>query len=93
MDEDKINDEMSGTVRLDVKELLENDWYNGMYTWKNIYGSPLGQNSSDAKTEMNTNPETASAWKGRVLIQTLVEPCEKPIHIVRPIEQDAVDEA
>jgi len=33
----------------------------------------MGQSGSDAKKEMNKNPDVASTWKGRILIQTVVE--------------------
>ena len=30
-------------------------------------------------TQMNENPEIASLWKGRILIQLLAEKTEKPV--------------
>ena len=36
--------------------------------------------------KMNSNPEIASFWKGRILCQVLVEPSEKPKLLVRNIE-------
>lgn len=68
MDEDNVKDEMSGTVRLKTKDLIENEWCHGQFTWKNFYGSPLGQSGSDIKDEMNKDPDIATSWKGRVLI-------------------------
>jgi hypothetical protein len=38
-----------------------------LFFWKNIYGAPL--NKSGANTDlMNANPESASNWKGRILM-------------------------
>ena len=39
---------------------------------------------------MNKEPNLASNWKGRCLIQTVVEKCEKPQHLVRPIDMENV---
>lgn len=85
MDEDNMNDEMAGSISIQTKELIENEWMHNQFTWKSFYGSPLNQSGSDAKTEMNRNPDMASTWKGRVLVQTVVEECEKPKHCKRMI--------
>jgi hypothetical protein len=58
---------------------------HNQFSWKSFYGSPLNQANSKAKEEMNRNPDLASNWKGRILIQTIVEPCEKPKHKKQPI--------
>jgi len=47
--------------------------------WMNIYGSPMNQPNSESKRMMNENPELASNWKGRVLMQVTCESTEKPI--------------
>ena len=80
MDEDNVKDEMAGTIRLKTQDLIEKEYMNGQFTWKNFYGSPLGQSNSDEKDEMNKDPSIATAWKGRILIQTVIEKCEKPEH-------------
>jgi hypothetical protein len=36
--------------------------------WQNIYGAPVN-NDKKITQEMNANPEIASNWKGRVLMQ------------------------
>jgi len=74
MDKDDIgSDEMSATMKIDVKSLIANlgvegKDLNGRYIWKNMIGSPLNQGGSDTKTLMNENPEFASTWKGRILV-------------------------
>jgi len=51
--------------------------------WKNIYGSPIstsiinGQNKTHKKL-MDENPELASSWKGRILMQIECYQTEKP---------------
>lgn len=64
-DEDKIKDEIVGSLLFNVKELIGSK--NKQYFWKNIYGSPLGV-SGDNTAMMNANPEIASTWKGRILM-------------------------
>ena len=46
--------------------------------WKNIYGAPVDVSGTTAK-QMNENPEVASLWKGRILIQVTAEKTEKPV--------------
>jgi hypothetical protein len=76
MDDDDIgSDEMVGTMTFSTKELLKDALEDtsgktnaslNKYVWKNVYGSPLGKKGSTA-SQMNTHPEYASHWKGRVL--------------------------
>ena len=40
---------------------------------------------------MNSNPELASAWKGRVLMQITAEKTEKPQFSVQPIDPEVVE--
>ena len=78
MDEDYGNDQCAGTMIFKTKRLIENGLKND-FVWKNIYGSPVEASSSAFKSSMNENPEFASAWKGRVLVQCTAEPTEKPL--------------
>jgi hypothetical protein len=50
---------------------------NGQYFWKNIYGAPLDVSGKTADW-MNEDPNVASLWKGRILMQVVAEPTEKP---------------
>lgn len=67
-DEDKIKDEIVGSMNFSLKKLItESSNENGTLTWLNLYGSPLG--CSGANTDqMNEYPEIASTWKGRILV-------------------------
>ena len=83
MDKEEMTfDETAGSFVLKTKHLIENcHGENGMFIWKNFYGSPLGiHGNGKFKTEMNLNPDTASDWKGRVLIQCVAEATDKPLH-------------
>ena len=42
---------------------------------------------------MNLNPDMASEWKGRVLVQCIAEPTDKPIHKMESIDNEIVMEA
>ena len=42
---------------------------------------------------MNENPELASNWKGRILMQIECEPTEKPVAKVKEIDDDLVMKA
>jgi len=64
-DEDKISDEIVGSLLFNLKDCIGNR--NGKFFWKNVYGSPLGC-SGDNTNNMNANPELGSTWKGRILI-------------------------
>ena len=44
-------------------------------------------------TQMNENPEIASLWKGRILIQLLAEKTEKPVLRVQDISKEEVEKA
>lgn len=71
MDEDDIgSDEMAATMLFKTKDIIEDtqNHKNGVFYWKNLYGSPMNQSNSKYKREMNENPDVASHWKGRVLV-------------------------
>jgi hypothetical protein len=74
-DEDKIADEIVGSIIFNLKDCIENK--NGMFFWKNIYGAPLDK-KGDNTNIMNSNPDLASTWKGRILMQVIAEKTEKP---------------
>lgn len=90
MDEDPLGDETAATIRLKTKDLIDKKHLHNQVSWKNFWGSPMNQKSSDAKTEMNKNPDTASQWKGRILVQTVVEQCDKPVCKVQSIGDDVI---
>lgn len=106
MDEDHLLDDVVGTFIFDVKELISNyeadkqarrekiQGYqpkNGQTFWKNIYGSHMDLSNSKYKNEQNDNPQTASNWKGRVLMQVICEETENPECKVEYIPKEIVD--
>ncbi len=82
--------ELVGSLIFNLKKickLAEADAKNGYWSWFNIYGSPPVKDilRNDNIELMNSHPERASTWKGRVLIQfecnPTVKPTRKEIHM------------
>ena len=95
MDEDEIVDEIVGSLFFNVTDILDGEYQkkNHGFRWINVYGSPMGQSESAAKRQMNENPEVASFWKGRVLIQVDCEKTEKPVAKVEDIDDEYIMKA
>jgi len=89
-DEDKLSDEIVGSFSFNLKSMIKD--MNGLFFWKNIYGSPLNV-SGDTKKAMNENPDIASTWKGRLLMQVVAVETENPILKVTDIPEDDLREA
>jgi len=78
-DEDQFSDDVVGAFDLNAKDII--GFKNGTFFWKNIYGAPLGYSGKN-RENMNENPEIASFWKGRILMQVEAVKTEKPVLIV-----------
>ena len=89
-DQDAITDEIVGSMLFNIKDCIGPK--NGLYFWKNIYGSPLGV-SGETTNQMNANPEIASNWKGRILMQVTAEKTEKPLCLLRNLSKEDVEAA
>lgn len=74
-DEDTLSDDKIGAFNLNSKDII--DGQNGKYFWKNIYGAPMGVKGK-ACDDMNDNPDNASFWKGRILMQVSAVKTERP---------------
>ena len=74
-DEDKLSDEVVGSIIFNLKDVIGDK--NGTFFWKNIYGSPIDVSGDNTKL-MNNNPELASTWKGRILMQVTAVKTDKP---------------
>jgi hypothetical protein len=86
-DEDKIKDEIVGSMYFSLKNIINECGPNGMLVWKNLYGSPLGC-SGDNTNLMNDNPEMASTWKGRTLMHLTAYDIKNPEMKVAPLDMD-----
>lgn len=63
-----MDDDAVGSIILSYKDIIKNCTGAGKLFWKNIYGSPLGIVKGPIKAFMNNNPDSATLWKGRVLM-------------------------
>jgi len=86
-DEDTVCDEIIGSIFIDIKDIIGEK--NGKFDWKNIYGAPMGVSGKNSD-RMNANPELASLWKGRILMQCLAEETEKPLLLVQQLDDDTI---
>ena len=92
MDQDLVKDEVVGSMVFNLKDCIGS--LNGKFFWKNIYGAPLDK--SGANTEMmNSNPEVASTWKGRILMKVEAKKTDRPVCKAQEIDEegDDIDEA
>ena len=89
-DEDKLSDEIVGSLLFNMKECIGPK--NGKFFWKNVYGSPLGCSGTNTN-HMNENPEIASNWKGRILMQVTAEKTDKPTCIIKDLDQKDIEKA
>ena len=67
--------ELVGSMVFNIKDILACP--GPTFNWINIYGAPpdkSGQNTD----KMKNNPELASTWKGRVLVQYFAEDTKNP---------------
>jgi hypothetical protein len=96
-DEDTISDELIGAIYFNMKDIVPDadgnpGKMNGKYDWKNVYGAPTGI-SGKITDKMNENPEIASFWKGRILIQCTAEETEKPLLMMKNLEAEEIENA
>jgi hypothetical protein len=86
-DEDTVKDEIIGSIHIQIKDIIGEK--NGKFDWKNIYGAPMDCSGKNTDL-MNANPEVASFWKGRILMQCLAEETEKPLLLVQQLDDDTI---
>ena len=67
--------ELVGSLVFSIKDILAVP--GPTFNWVNIYGAPLGK-SGENTNKMNNNPEIASTWKGRILVQYHAEDTKNP---------------
>jgi len=96
-DEDTLSDELIGAVYYNLKDIIpdangKEGKLNNKFDWKNIYGAPVGVSGKWADN-MNNNPEIASLWKGRMLVQCVAVETDKPKLLLQNLENDVIDEA
>lgn len=95
-DKDNTGDELIGTVAFDIEQIIQKhedgeDLELG-YEWADIYGADPGK-SGKHSTAMRKNPEYASQWLGRILMQVEVAETENPELTVRPLGRETIERA
>jgi hypothetical protein len=96
-DDDTTGDELIGSIHIELKDIVPDadgnpGRFQGIYDWKNIYGAPLNV-SGNMTNKMNNNPEIASFWKGRILVQSLCEETEKPLLMMHALDDNVIEAA
>jgi hypothetical protein len=96
-DEDTIKDEIIGSINYDLKDVIpdangKEGRLNNKFDWKNIYGAPL-DHSGKWCDKMNNNPEVATLWKGRILVQVVAEKSEKPLLKMEKLSEDVIEDS
>lgn len=89
------SDTQIGSLVLSIKKLmkkLEANEGESFYMWENIYGAPP-DTSGDVADMMNDNPEMASHWRGRMLLQIWCEEDDKPKKGVQKLEPEVKEMA
>jgi hypothetical protein len=86
-DEDKISDEIVGSMNFSLKQIVNDSGPDGLLIWKNLYGSPMGCSGQNTAM-MNENPEMASFWKGRILMHISSFDVKNPEMKVVPLSAD-----
>ena len=93
-DQDKLSKEIVASLRFNIEDYLKILEERGRFPifWKNIYGSPL-KVSGDNTDLMNDQPEYASTWKGRILMQIIAEETENPTMKICTVDNRALNDS
>lgn len=84
-DEDKLKDEVVGSLNFSLKRIITELKEEGLLVWRNLYGSPLDC-SGENTDKMNDYPELASTWKGRILMHLSAYDTKNPEMKVVPLD-------
>jgi hypothetical protein len=66
-----------GSLVFSIKKIIKELTGSGSFEWVNLYGAPLGCSGDNTK-RMNEHPESASTWKGRILVHFNAEETKHP---------------
>lgn len=76
------SDELVASMIFSIKEIVKEP--GAKFKWLNLFGAPLDCSGDNTK-RMNNNPELASTWKGRLLVQFYSEDTKHPEMKIQPI--------
>ena len=89
-DEDTIADEIIASLVLNVKSMMKYDSEENKCTkWVNLYGAPQGYMGSNVD-KMNEDPELATKWKGKILMEYFCEESKYPVLKLRNLPDNAI---
>ena len=88
-DQDVTMDSQVCSLSLSVKSIMKYTREESMVKWINLYGAPLDYMGSNVD-KMNKNPEDASLWKGRILVEYFSEDVKYPVRKKRNVEDTAI---
>ena len=71
-------DSLCCSLSLSVKSIMKYTRDKSMTKWINLYGAPIDYMGSNVD-KMNKNPEDASIWKGRILVEYFAEDVKYPV--------------
>ena len=91
-DLDKVKDELIGSLKFSLKEIIKATKEAPVYKWVSVYGAPLGV-SGETTDKMNACPEFASTWKGRILIMYYAEDTKNPTMKIKEMTEEQIREA
>jgi hypothetical protein len=74
-----------------LKDYIDSE-ESGKFFWRNVYGAPLDHHGA-VTDMMNSNPEAASTWKGRILCQVVAEKTEKPVCLKKKVDLKTLQSA
>ena len=70
-DKDNVKDEIVCSMNFHLKEIVNHpNPEEGELRWVNLYGAPTGGWGGPVTAQMNQDPNSASNWKGRILMHT-----------------------
>lgn len=88
------SNDIVGSMCFELHEILRraNESNEFPWMWKDIYGAAPGVTGEHTDL-MNTIPEYASHWRGRILMQVVCEMTENPQMKLMNVSEDVIEQA
>lgn len=92
-DQDQASKEIVGTINFNLEDYVKIAESGGDFPffWKDIYGAPL-KVSGDDTDKMNQDPDYASFWKGRILMQVVAEKTDRPKMQICTVSKESINQ-
>ena len=96
-DHEKIGyDNQIGSLLFSVKKLVKKVHSvpgDSFFEWYSVYGAPPDSDNDKVADQMNDNPEMASHWRGRMLVQVFCAEDDKPKKLCQKLDPKVKEEA